>query len=81
MKLTGKQIRELREAANLTQVEVEKLTGGRVHRMVLSFVENGNRTLSAEQETAVYRVLTRAIHDRAQVVSRMADKAEHLGVS
>ncbi len=80
MKLTGKQIRELREAANLSQIEVEKLTGGLVHRMVLSFVENGHRTLSAEQEAAVCRVLTRAVRDRARTISKAAAQAERLEI-
>lgn len=80
MKLTGKQIRELREAANLSQIEVEKLTGGLVHRMVLSFVENGHRSLSAEQEAAVCRVLTRAVRHRAGIISKAAARAERMQV-
>ena len=81
MKLTGRQLQQLREAAGLTQFELERLTRGKVNRSVLSFVECGYRTLSAAQETAVLKVLTRAIQNRVGVVSQAQAQAEQLGVS
>ncbi len=78
MKRIGREIRRLRAASGLTQIELESRTG--IDRSALSLFEHEYRSPTEAQVRLLIRVLSAAVKDRVKAVSKVAAHAEHLEV-
>ena len=76
MKRIGREIRRLRSASGLTQIEIESRSG--IDRSALSLFEHGYRTPTEAQARLLIRILSAAVRDRIKAVSRVADETKNL---
>ena len=79
MKRIGREIRRLRAASGLSQIEVESRTG--IDRSALSLFEHEYRRPTEVQARLLIRVLSAAVRERIKAVSKVAAQAERLEVS
>ena len=76
MKKIGSEIRGLRIASGLSQIEVESRTG--VERSALSLIEAGYRKPTEEQARLLIRTLSAAVKENIKVASKVVAEAERL---
>lgn len=76
MKKIGNEIRELRIAAGLSQIEVESRT--KIDRSTLSLFESGYRNPTEEQARLLIRTLSGAAKERIKAASKAVAEAERL---
>jgi transcriptional regulator with XRE-family HTH domain len=76
MKKIGIEIRELRIASAMSQIEVESRTG--IDRSALSLIESGHREPTEKQTRLLVRTLSIAARDRVKVASKAMAEAERL---
>jgi transcriptional regulator with XRE-family HTH domain len=70
--MTPNRLRELRELANLSQLELAKRSG--VDRSRLSMFENGHVDLNAEQKSILVNTLRMAMHERSLQQTKALEK-------
>lgn len=70
--MTPNRLREIRELANLSQVELAKRAG--IDRSRLSMFENGHVDLSDEQKLALTNTLQEVMHQRSAQQKQALEK-------